>query len=125
MLEHQAKKMSPLSFVPIFVLGGAYARADDSDSAFGGRRELRYVVNISAVTPSPSDFNAERDWVRSYWSALVEHAVGVGGYVNFMTEYEEDRVRNADGAKYERLQKVKAQYDPDNVFHLNPNIPPT
>jgi len=27
-LEHQAKKMSPLSLVPIFVLGGAYQRAD-------------------------------------------------------------------------------------------------
>jgi FAD/FMN-containing dehydrogenase len=123
-LEHQARKMSPLSFVPIFVFGGAYARVDDSASAFGGSRDLRYAVNISAVTPSPSDFDAERDWVRSYWSALVEHAVGVGGYVNFMTEYEEDRVRNAYGAKYERLQRIKAQYDPDNVFHLNPNILP-
>ncbi len=27
-VEHQAKKMSPLSFVPIFVLGGAYSRAN-------------------------------------------------------------------------------------------------
>jgi FAD/FMN-containing dehydrogenase len=54
----------------------------------------------------------------------VEHAVGVGSYVNFMTEYEEDRVRNAYGAKYERLQRIKAIYDPDNTFHLNANIPP-
>jgi FAD/FMN-containing dehydrogenase len=124
-LEHQAKKMSPLSFVPIFVLGGAYSRADGDASAFGGSREFRYVVNISAATPSPDDYEGERAWVRAYWSALVEHAAGVGSYVNFMTEYEEDRVRAAYGAKYERLQRVKATYDPNNVFHLNANIPPS
>ena len=59
-LEHQPKKMSPLSFVPIFVLGGAYGRADGDASAFGGSRDIRYVVNISATTPSPDDFEAER-----------------------------------------------------------------
>src|SRR6266702_6159968 len=32
-LEHQAKKIHPLSFVPIFVLGGAYANADPDGSA--------------------------------------------------------------------------------------------
>ena len=50
-LEHQAKKMSPLSFVPIFVLGGAYRRADADATAFGGSRDIGYVVNISATTP--------------------------------------------------------------------------
>jgi FAD/FMN-containing dehydrogenase len=123
-LEHQPTKMSPLSFLPMFVLGGAYGRADSDATAFGGSRTIRYVVNISGSTPSPDQYEAERDWVRSYWSALVEHAVGVGGYVNFMTDYEEDRVRNAYGTKYERLQRVKASYDPDNVFHLNANILP-
>ncbi len=62
--------------------------------------------------------------VARYWSALVEHASGVGSYVNFMTEYEEDRVRSAYGPKYDRLQKIKSTYDPRNVFHLNANIPP-
>ncbi len=123
-LEHQPTKMSPLSFVPIFVLGGAFARVDGDATAFGGSRTVRYVVNISGSTPSAGDFEAERSWVRSYWSALVEHASGFGGYVNFMTDYEEDRVRNAYGAKYERLQRVKAAYDPDNLFHLNANILP-
>lgn len=123
-LQHQAMKMSPLSFVPIFVLGGAYRRADGDSTAFGGSRDIRYVVNISASTPSADDYEAERAWARAYWSALVEHAVGVGGYVNFMTDYEEDRVRNAYGTKYDRLQAVKTAYDPDNVFHLNANIVP-
>ena len=48
----------------------------------------------------------------------------MGSYVNFMTEREEDRVRSAYGAKYARLQQIKAAYDPDNVFHLNVNIEP-
>ncbi|NUO48223.1 MAG: FAD-binding oxidoreductase [Polyangiaceae bacterium] len=123
-LEHQARKMSPLSFVPIFVLGGAYARADGSASAFGGDRDVRYVVNISAMTPQPDRFEAERAWARDYWSALVPHAVGVGSYVNFMSEIDGDRIRAAYGDKYERLRALKRRYDPDNTFHLNPNIPP-
>ena len=123
-VEHQAKKMSPLSFVPIFPLGGAYRSADDDATAFGGSRDYRFVVNVSATAMSPDDYEAERAWSRDYWSALVEHATGVGSYVNFMTEYDEDRVRSAYGPKYERLQQIKAALDPDNVFHLNQNIPP-
>ena len=123
-LEHQAKKMSPLSFVPIFPLGGAYRRADSDATSFGGSRDIRFVVNISATALSPAEYEAERAWSRSYWGALVQHAATVGSYINFMTDYEEDRVRSAYGPKYERLQQVKATYDPDNVFHLNANIPP-
>ncbi len=123
-LEHQPGKMSPLSFLPIFVLGGAYARAEGAASAFGGSRDIQYVVNISAATPSPADYEAERAWVRNFWTALVPHAVGVGSYVNFMTDHDEDRVRSAYGDKYDRLRQVKAAYDPGNVLHLNVNIPP-
>ena len=123
-IEHQAKKMSPLSFTPIFVMGGAYRRFDGETTAFGGRRDCGYVFNISATALAPEDYDAERAWVRAYWSALVEHAEGVGSYVNFMTEYEEDRVRSAYGSKYDRLENVKGVFDPKNVFHLNANIPP-
>jgi FAD/FMN-containing dehydrogenase len=123
-LMHQAKKVSPLSFVPIFPLGGAYREADNNASAFGGSRDTRYVVNISATAMSPDDYEAERAWSRAYWSALVEHAPDIGSYVNFMTEYEEDRVRSAYGPKYDRLQQIKSAYDPRNLFRMNANIPP-
>ena len=123
-MEHQPRKASPLSFVPIFVFGGAYSRMDADASAFGGRRDIGYLINISGTALSPDDYAAERAWVRDYWSGVVAHATGVGSYVNFMTEYEQDRVANAYGDKYERLRRIKAEYDPTNLFRLNANIPP-
>ena len=113
-----------MASLPIFPLGGAYGSAAPDFSAFGGSPSTGYLINISGTTTEPAGFDAERDWVRNYWSALVPHAVSVGGYVNFMTEYEEDRVRASYGPKYERLQAIKAKYDPDNIFHLNANITP-
>lgn len=123
--EHWPRRSSPLSFVPIFPLGGAFARVAEDATAFGGSRRTRFVVNITAVTASPEAFAAEREWVRSFWSDLAPHAEGLGGYVNFMSDPDEDRVRAAYGSgKYERLAAVKARYDPANVFHLNANILP-
>ena len=64
-------------------------------------------------------------WARSFWAALLPHATGIGSYVNGEAEFTRGQVRNSYGpAKYERLRKIKAKYDPENAFHLNPNIPP-
>jgi len=119
------RKQSPLSFVPIFHLGGAYCAPAEGDTAFSGRRSAGYLFNIAAVAPTPELLAADRAWVQAFWTALRPHAAGSGSYVNFMAEYDEDRVRASYGAeKYERLARLKADYDPENVFHLNPNVKP-
>jgi hypothetical protein len=119
------RKASPLSFVPVFPLDGAYADVGEEDTAFGGSRSARFVFNIAAICPVPELLEADRAWVRGFWEALRPHASSAGSYVNFMTDIEEDRVRAAYGAaKYDRLSRIKADYDPDNVFHLNANIKP-
>jgi FAD/FMN-containing dehydrogenase len=118
-------KASPMSLIPIFSLGGAFTDRGDDDTAFGGRRSTRYVVNIEAVAPDPETLAADREWVRSLWAALQPFAAGPGGYVNFMAEFETSRIRAAYGEeKYRKLARIKARYDPGNVFHHNANIPP-
>ena len=125
MVDYVPRKASPLSFTPVFVLGGAYRRFPEEATAFGGSRSARFAFNIAALCPTPDLLEVDRAWVRSFWQALRPYASGAGSYVNFMTEYEEDRVRASYGStKYERLARIKAEYDPDNVFHLNANIKP-
>ena len=36
----------------------------------------------------------------------------------------DDAVRSAYGPNYQRLTEIKRQYDPENVFRHNHNIPP-
>jgi FAD/FMN-containing dehydrogenase len=123
--EHLPRKSSPLSFVPVFPLDGAYAEAGEDDTAFGGSRSARFGFNIAAISPVPDLLAPDREWVRSFWEAMRPFASSAGSYVNFMTEIEEDRVRAAYGAaKYDRLAQIKAEYDPENVFHRNANIKP-
>ena len=123
--EHAPKKQSPLSFCPTFAMAGAYCKHADADTAFGGSRSAGYVFNIAGHGPTRELYEADRAWVRGFWDAMRPHASGGGSYVNFIAEPDEDRVRAAYGTeKYERLGRIKAAYDPENVFHLNANIKP-
>jgi hypothetical protein len=103
-------------------MGGAVARVGENDTAFNGRN-AGFTYNIGCCTLGKDGFAEEREWVRSFWSALEPHGTTV--YVNFLGDEGQERVREAYGAeKYARLQALKRKYDPGNRFRINQNVPP-
>jgi FAD/FMN-containing dehydrogenase len=120
-----ARRRSPMSMMLAFPMGGAFCAVPDHATAFGGTRAPGVIVGATALASQPALLAADRHWARQTWQELLPHATGPGSYVNFMHDYEADRVRASYGpAKYQRLAEVKAAYDPGNVFHRNPNINP-
>jgi FAD binding domain/Berberine and berberine like len=120
--EHAQRIRSPLTAFPIFHLGGAVGRVGDDETAFNGR-SAGHTFNINATTATGDGFDEEREWSRAFWSALRPYHTGV--YVNFLMGEGQQRVRDAYGArKYDRLRALKRNYDPDNFFHMNQNVPP-
>jgi FAD/FMN-containing dehydrogenase len=124
--EQVSLKNSPMSLALFYRLDGAYSEVQDDETAFGGGRSPRYAAFLNGVAPDTNLLAADRNWVRGFWERLSPLAIGSGeGYVNGTADYQDDRVRGSYGpAKYERLAAIKAEYDPDNVFHLNANIKP-
>jgi hypothetical protein len=121
-VDHCSRIGSPLTSFPIWQLGGAVSRVPEDATAYTGRT-AGHTFNIGASTATADGFDEEREWVRGFWSALAPYHTGV--YVNFLMEEGEERVREAYGAdKLARLQALKRQVDPDNLFHLNQNVPP-
>jgi FAD/FMN-containing dehydrogenase len=122
--EHSLRIKSPLTSFPIWQMGGAVSRVGEDETAFGGR-QAAFTYNIGASTATAEGFDEERQWVRDFWSALEDWHTSV--YINFLAGAEEgqERIRAAYGPeKYERLQALKRQWDPDNFFRNNQNIPP-
>ena len=121
-VDHSRQIQSELTAFPIWQLGGAVARVPEEETAFNGR-SAGHTFNITATTATADGFDAEREWVRNFWTALEPHHTSV--YVNFLMDEGQERIRQAYGPeKYARLQALKQKYDPDNFFRLNQNIPP-
>ncbi|HEV7951686.1 MAG TPA: FAD-dependent oxidoreductase, partial [Glaciihabitans sp.] len=120
--EHSLQVGSPLTSFPIWQRGGAVGRIGEEDTAFNGRA-AGFTFNIGACTEGSEGFEAERAWVREFWSALEPWHQGV--YVNFLDDEGADRVLQAYGpAKWARLRSLKRAWDPTNFFKLNQNISP-
>jgi FAD/FMN-containing dehydrogenase len=121
-VEHSLRIESPLTSFPIWQMGGAVARVGEDETAFGGRKAA-FTYNIGASTATAEGFDEEREWVRTFWSALEPWHTSV--YVNFLGEEGQERIRAAYGEeKYNRLKALKRKYDPDNFFRINQNISP-
>jgi FAD/FMN-containing dehydrogenase len=120
---HQAVS-SPRDEIHVQDLRGAVAREPGGGSAFP-QREAPYVLNVIAKWTGGGSGPEHVDWARDVVASLEEFGTGAA-YVNFLSDPEDTgRLRTAYGDEtYDRLAKVKAQWDPENVFHLNQNIKP-
>ncbi len=122
LLDRAASIQSPISQVELLALGGAIARVDSRATAFPFR-QARWLINIPATWRAAADDEREIAWARATYAA-VKPFLTEGNYVNFMGDDEDDTAAGAYGRTIERLARIKAVYDPDNVFQLNQNIKP-
>jgi FAD/FMN-containing dehydrogenase len=113
---------SPFSEIHIHHMGGAVARVGQDRSAFGNR-QAPYLLNVITRWIEPADDARNLGWARALRAAMEPFGTG-GVYSNFLG-VGDDAVRAAyDADRYTRLVALKREWDPDNVFHLNQNIPP-
>jgi FAD/FMN-containing dehydrogenase len=104
----------------MFPWGGQVARNGDTPMS---RRDVPWVVHPFALWESADGDDRHLGWARGISADMKRFSNG-GVYLNFIGDEGQDRVRAAFGDSYERLARIKAQYDPDNFFRFNQNIKP-
>jgi FAD/FMN-containing dehydrogenase len=111
------------STMHLYPIDGAVQRVGRNDTPWG-YRNANWGQVIVGVDPDPANAKAITDWTIAYHEALHPFAAG-GAYVNMMMDEGQERVKASYGENYDRLAKIKAEYDPGNVFHVNQNIKPS
>jgi FAD/FMN-containing dehydrogenase len=110
--------------VEIIGLGGAIGDVPEDATAFSNRGYLLWL-NFAMSWDDPAN---DQDYIERTRKIVgdLKPWTGKGIYVNMLNFDEMDRVVEAFGGpeKYARLGRVKAQYDPENLFRMNYNITP-
>jgi FAD/FMN-containing dehydrogenase len=123
MIECFANCPTPMGQILLEHFHGAATRIGVSETAFPHRSDGYNLIVLSEWMD-----HAETDqciaWARETYAAMNPFVTS-SRYVNYLGDDEEgDPVAAAYGPNYQRLQALKAKYDPENLFHLNQNISP-
>ena len=114
---------SPMNAILIEQYHGAVTRVPVEATAVANR-EAGYNLLLPTTWLDPADTEANVTWTRETYEALRPW-FREGRWLNYFDGDEQlDAVRAAYGPNWNRLVEVKRRYDPENVFHLNQNIPP-
>ncbi len=106
----------------LYPVNGACHDVEPDETAFA-YRHANFATVILCAWDNP-EVDAERiKWVRDYYDATAPFSEP-GGYVNFMSDDDQSKVKENYGVNFSRLRQVKRVYDPDNLFHHNQNILP-
>jgi FAD/FMN-containing dehydrogenase len=123
-VDFGGRRPSPLTDIIVWHHGGAMSRVGESDTAYAGR-DAPFLVTGEASWTDPAKSDEAIAWAREFWDAMGAYSTG-GLYLNFpgFAEEEDALVRAGFGENYDRLAKLKAKYDPDNLFRSHLNIKP-
>ena len=121
-VKYSAQLPTLLSTMHLYPINGAVHRVGEQDTPWTYRKAL-FSATYVGVDPDPANNPRMIQWCKDYWLALHPHSAG-GAYVNFLMDDSQDRVEASYRGNYARLVKVKAKYDPQNLFHVNQNIKP-
>jgi FAD/FMN-containing dehydrogenase len=107
---------SPRSFICSHDFHGKPTRVDPGATAFPLRRE-HFVTHVDSGWQPGDDAAAERAraWTRDVIDLLSPEALP-GGYINFLSPEQTDRVRAFYGPAADRLTRVRDRVDPNGVF---------
>jgi FAD/FMN-containing dehydrogenase len=110
------------STMHIYPINGACHRVEPGATAFAFR-DAQFATVIAGMWPDPADNAKNIQWVKRYHAAIEPHSAA-GGYINFMAEDDQSRIRDNYKGNYDRLATIKKRYDPGNLFRMNQNIKP-
>ena len=114
---------SPHSYTITLQLGGAIGDRDHDDGAVGNR-DAQFIGGIAAMWEDDERDDEHIAWARASFERIKPFSTG-GNYVNFqMPDDDGRRTAAAYGTNYDRLKRVKREWDPYNLFRTNRNIAP-
>jgi FAD/FMN-containing dehydrogenase len=124
LIEHVSAPVSPLTQIIVVPGGGAVARVADEETALIQRSSPWNLHYLSMWPPDPSQDEANIAYTRALSAAMKPWTTG-RVYLNFIGDEGLHRVESSYGPEtYHRLQLIKREWDPQNVFCHNQNIPP-
>ncbi len=123
LVRHFAAVPSPFSAIALEPFGGAVSRVPVGQTAFP-HRQAGFSVVIVSMWGDPSASAANTAWTRDLYQALQPFSTDAV-YVNYLDTDDADRVGAAYNPEtFQRLRRLKAKYDPENVFQMNQNVAP-
>jgi FAD/FMN-containing dehydrogenase len=123
LVDIATRPVSPMTQIILIPGGGAIARVDDEATAFGAR-DAKFNLHFLSMWSDPTDTDRNIEYTRGLAGAMKPWSTG-NVYLNFLGDEGLGRVEAGFGPeKFARLRQLKAEWDPDNLFHHNQNIPP-
>jgi FAD/FMN-containing dehydrogenase len=123
LVEHATNPVSPFSSMLLAAGGGAIARVPEDATAFGERLSL-FNTHYLSMWEDPAEDDRNIAYTRNIAAAMKPWTTG-RVYLNYIGDEGLHRVESSFGErKYARLQALKAEWDPGNLFRHNQNIKP-